>query len=284
MVFRAKRTSENMAVALFCAVILYFVHGFIGEISLGSDIAEKIVSIICAALRLCLPSLVFMGLQKNANFEKIVLEKSEKPSVISNIRITFVGFSVVFVFGIFYGMAFPSAAVSYAYTDPVSIILTFISAVAVPAFLEEYLYRELFCRELTVHGHLFAIISSALLFGLMHFSYYSFPYAFICGTVIGFVYLKTGSVKYTVALHFAQNLLSYVLSVIGSLVDGDIYFKIIMSAVVVICVIALPTLYFLIPNNYEKFAEKEYGNVTSSAFLTFPMVVLIACILILNFL
>lgn len=282
MVFRAKRTSENMALALFCAVILYFIHGFMSEISFGA-IADKLISLVCAAMRLLIPALVFTGLQKNARFEKISLESSPKQPVISNIRITFIGFSVVFVFGIFYGMAFPSAAVSYAYTDPISMILTFVSAVAVPAFLEEYLYRELFCRELTVHGNLFAIISSALLFGLMHFSYYSFPYAFICGLVIGFVYLKTGSVKYTVALHFAQNLFSYVLSVIGSLVAGDIYFKILMGTVVAVSAAALPTVYFLIPSNYGKFTEKEYGNVTSSAFLTFPMVILIACILILNF-
>lgn len=282
MVFRAKRTSENMALALFCAVILYFIHGFMSEISFGA-IADKLISLVCAAMRLLIPVLVFTGLQKNARFEKISLESSPKQPVISNIRITFIGFSVVFAFGIFYGMAFPSAAVSYAYTDPISMILTFVSAVAVPAFLEEYLYRELFCRELTVHGNLFAIISSALLFGLMHFSYYSFPYAFICGLVIGFVYLKTGSVKYTVALHFAQNLFSYVLSVIGSLVAGDIYFKILMGTVVVVSAAALPTVYFLIPSNYGKFTEKEYGNVTSSAFLTFPMVILIACILILNF-
>ncbi|MBO5005954.1 MAG: CPBP family intramembrane metalloprotease, partial [Clostridia bacterium] len=279
MVFRAKRTSENMALALFCAVILYFIHGFMSEISFGA-IADKLISLVCAAMRLLIPALVFTGLQKNARFEKISLESSPKQPVISNIRITFIGFSVVFVFGIFYGMAFPSAAVSYAYTDPISMILTFVSAVAVPAFLEEYLYRELFCRELTVHGNLFAIISSALLFGLMHFSYYSFPYAFICGLVIGFVYLKTGSVKYTVALHFAQNLFSYVLSVIGSLVAGDIYFKILMGTVVAVSAAALPTVYFLIPSNYGKFTEKEYGNVTSSAFLTFPMVILIACILI----
>ncbi|MBE6653998.1 MAG: CPBP family intramembrane metalloprotease [Ruminococcaceae bacterium] len=282
MVFRAKRTSENMALALFCAVILYFIHGFMSEISFGA-IEDKLISLVFAAMRLLIPVLVFTGLQKNARFEKISLESSPKQPVISNIRITFIGFSVVFVFGIFYGMAFPSAAVSYAYTDPISMILTFVSAVAVPAFLEEYLYRELFCRELTVHGNLFAIISSALLFGLMHFSYYSFPYAFICGLVIGFVYLKTGSVKYTIALHFAQNLFSYVLSVIGSLVAGDIYFKILMGTVVVVSAAALPTVYFLIPSNYGKFTEKEYGNVTSSAFLTFPMVILIACILILNF-
>jgi len=271
-----------MALALFCAVILYFIHGFMSEISFGA-IEDKLISLVFAAMRLLIPVLVFTGLQKNARFEKISLESSPKQPVISNIRITFIGFSVVFVFGIFYGMAFPSAAVSYAYTDPISMILTFVSAVAVPAFLEEYLYRELFCRELTVHGNLFAIISSALLFGLMHFSYYSFPYAFICGLVIGFVYLKTGSVKYTIALHFAQNLFSYVLSVIGSLVAGDIYFKILMGTVVVVSAAALPTVYFLIPSNYGKFTEKEYGNVTSSAFLTFPMVILIACILILNF-
>ncbi len=284
MFFRAKRTSENMAVALFAAVILYFVHVSVSESSFGNVITYKMVSIVFSVFRLLIPALIFLHMQKKSGFEKMAVENGNDRSVSANVRITFVAFALVFVFGVFYSMAFPGAGSSYSFDGPVSAVLTLISAVIVPAFLEEYLYRELFCRELTVHGHLFAIISSALLFGLMHFSYYSFPYAFICGLVIGFVYLKTGSAKYTVALHFANNLLSFILSIVGSLTDADTYFRVLMGTVIVICALALPTVYFLLPKNCEAFDGKEYGNASSSAFLTFPMAVLIACILILNFL
>ena len=283
MFFRAKRTSENMALSLFSAVILYFVHICVSDISFGSVIASKLVSTVFAALRLLVPAFVFLRMQKRSGFEKMVIEKPFDRSPAPSIRITFVAFALVFVFGVFYSMAFPDAGSAYSFDDPVLAVITLISAVIVPAFLEEYLYRELFCRELTVYGHLFAIIGSALFFGLMHFSYYSFPYAFICGLVIGFVYLKTGSVKYTVALHLANNLLSYILSIVGSLTDGETYFRVLMVTVVVICAVALPTMCFLIPSSFVKFSGKEHGNASSSAFLTFPMTILIACILILNF-
>lgn len=283
MFFRAKRTSENMALSLFSAVILYFVHVCVSDISFGSVIASKLVSTVFAALRLLVPAFVFLCMQKRSGFEKMVIEKPFDRSPAPSIRITFVAFALVFVFGVFYSMAFPNAGSAYSFDDPVLAVITLISAVIVPAFLEEYLYRELFCRELTVYGHLFAIIGSALFFGLMHFSYYSFPYAFICGLVIGFVYLKTGSVKYTVALHLANNLLSYILSIVGSLTDGETYFRVLMVTVVVICAVALPTMCFLIPSSFVKFSGKEHGNASSSAFLTFPMTILIICILILNF-
>lgn len=283
MFFRAKRTSENMALSLFSAVILYFVHVCVSDISFGSVIASRLVSTVFAALRLLVPAFVFLRMQKRSGFEKMVIEKPFDRSPAPSIRITFVAFALVFVFGVFYSMAFPDAGSAYSFDDPVLAVITLISAVIVPAFLEEYLYRELFCRELTVYGHLFAIIGSALFFGLMHFSYYSFPYAFICGLVIGFVYLKTGSVKYTVALHLANNLLSYILSIVGSLTDGETYFRVLMVTVVVICAVALPTMCFLIPSSFVKFSGKEHGNASSSAFLTFPMTILIICILILNF-
>ena len=272
-----------MALSLFSAVILYFVHICVSDISFGSVIASKLVSTVFAALRLLVPAFVFLRMQKRSGFEKMVIEKPFDRSPAPSIRITFVAFALVFVFGVFYSMAFPDAGSAYSFDDPVLAVITLISAVIVPAFLEEYLYRELFCRELTVYGHLFAIIGSALFFGLMHFSYYSFPYAFICGLVIGFVYLKTGSVKYTVALHLANNLLSYILSIVGSLTDGETYFRVLMVTVVVICAVALPTMCFLIPSSFVKFSGKEHGNASSSAFLTFPMTILIACILILNF-
>lgn len=284
MFFRAKRTSENIAVALFAAVILYFVHVSVSETSFGNIIADKLVSVLFSALRLIVPSLIFLRMQKKAGFSRMPVGSEGSASVSANVRITFVAFALVFVFGVFYSMAFPDAGSPLVVDSVASAVLTLISAVIVPAFLEEYLYRELFCRELTVHGNLFAVISSALLFGLMHFSYYSFPYAFICGLIIGFVYLKTGSVKYTVALHLANNLVSFVLSLIGSFVGSDTHFRVVMGTVIVICAFALPTVYFLLPKNCERFGGKEYGNAGSSAFLTFPMTVLIACILILNFL
>lgn len=272
-----------MAIALLAGVILYFVHSAAVEISFPNETVNALVSLVFSLFRLAVPAAIFLYAQKHAGFERINLEKAPDSSVKYNVMLAFVGFTIIFAFGVLYSAAFPNAGVSYTYTDPLSSFITICSCALVPAVFEEYLYRKLFCCELTVHGNAFAVISSSLLFALMHFSSYTFPYAFICGLVIGFVYIKTGSVRYTAAIHFANNFLSYLLSVLGAGMDNTEYFKMLMVIITVLCALALAAIYFILPNNYEKFSSKEYANVSSSAFLTFPMVVLIICALILNF-
>ncbi|MBO5908198.1 MAG: CPBP family intramembrane metalloprotease, partial [Clostridia bacterium] len=178
--------------------------------------------------------------------------------------------------------AFPMAAVSVGDKSATSICITIISSALVPAVFEEYLYRRFLCKEFTIHGGAFAIIISALLFALAHFSFNNFPYAFVCGLVLGVVYLKTGSVKYTVAIHFANNFLGYTLSLIGSEMNSIDYMNMIVLIVIALVVMTVGAVYVIFPNK-EKFAFCQSGNVASSAFLTFPMVVYIFCSMLMNF-
>lgn len=273
-----------MALALFAGVILYFLYSVaISEIEFQSDTVSTLVSLIFALLFQLVPAAVFLRMQKLSMLEKIKLEKSQEGSVRDNILLAFVGFALIFIFGLLYTAAFPMAAASYDDKTFGQTLLSVISCAVIPAVCEELLYRRLFCRELTVYGNAFAVIGSSLLFALVHYSYYVFPYAFICGLVLGFVYTKTGSVRYTMGIHFMNNLGSYILSRISAGLTYIFYLRLMIILFSVLFVLMLCALHLLSPNISRKFSSKEYGNVSSSAFLTFPMVVFIACAIIMNF-
>ena len=79
--------------------------------------------------------------------------------------------------------------------------------------MEEIFYRKMMIDRLGVYGDLPAILISGLVFGLIHGNFSQFFYAAIIGVVLGYVYIKTGKIRYTVALHMAINLVGSVYSV-----------------------------------------------------------------------
>lgn len=84
-------------------------------------------------------------------------------------------------------------------------LLVCISTVLVPALAEEFACRGLVLGFLRKFGDGFAIIMSALLFGLMHGNFEQIPFAFLVGLVLGFVTVKSGSIWVAVAIHAFNN-------------------------------------------------------------------------------
>lgn len=284
MVFRAKRTSENIAVSLMAGLLFYWLYAiFVSEIEFKNSIVKMLVAIAFSVLFQAVPAVVFTNMQRAAKFEKIETKSAPNGSAKYNILLAFAGFELIFIFGLLYSAAFPMATVSYANDGVIMTILSVIKCAVVPAVCEEFLYRKLFCRELTVFGSTFAVIGSSLLFGLAHYSYYTFPYAFICGFVLGFVYIKTGSVRYTVGIHFMNNLITYILSRVSSGMEYISYTRLMMMILVIMFVLLLVVLRMLAPNISKRFSNGDYGNVASSAFLTFSMILFIASAVIMNF-
>lgn len=82
-----------------------------------------------------------------------------------------------------------------------------------PVF-EEILFRKLICDRMVQYGQRTAILISGLMFGLFHMNFNQFFYAALLGGFFAFIYVKTGSLKYTIGLHMAVNFLG---SVVGGL-------------------------------------------------------------------
>lgn len=81
-----------------------------------------------------------------------------------------------------------------------------VMVVAAP-LVEEYIFRKQLIDRMQRYGQKTAVILSALLFGLFHGNFSQFFYAFALGLVFGYVYVKTGRLRYSIGLHMMINLL-----------------------------------------------------------------------------
>ncbi|MBQ7318874.1 MAG: CPBP family intramembrane metalloprotease [Clostridia bacterium] len=98
-------------------------------------------------------------------------------------------------------------------------ILMFIGTAIVPAFCEELLFRGLVLGNLLPYGKTSAILSSALLFGLMHQNLGQMLYATMAGVVLGIIYVETRSIWASTLMHFLNNLSSVINSILWDRLD-----------------------------------------------------------------
>ena len=78
--------------------------------------------------------------------------------------------------------------------------------------LEEIFFRKLVIDRLRHFGDLPAVLISGVLFGLIHGNFSQFFYAAMFGILAGYVYIYTGKLRYTVALHMILNLVGGVIT------------------------------------------------------------------------
>lgn len=101
-------------------------------------------------------------------------------------------------------------------------LLTLISTAIVPALVEEFAFRGLVMGSLKKYGSGFAVISSAILFGLIHGNFEQIPFAFLMGLFLGYSVIITGSLRIAICVHFFNNFISVVFSFIPNSISVEI--------------------------------------------------------------
>ena len=100
-------------------------------------------------------------------------------------------------------------------------VIYFIYIAVIPAIAEELLFRKLVCGELRRYGIGVAVISSGVLFGLMHANAGQVLYASASGMILAWLFVKTGSVIYPIILHFVNNAVSAVVVIVEARYSYD---------------------------------------------------------------
>ena len=94
----------------------------------------------------------------------------------------------------------------YEIPETVPGLVLYVIALAVaPAFIEEMIFRGIVMQSLRRYGDIFALVASALIFGIFHLNMVQMPYAFILGLCIGYFVMRTGSLWVGVIIHFINN-------------------------------------------------------------------------------
>lgn len=117
-----------------------------------------------------------------------------------------------------------------------SLWVTAIFTVLCAPIFEELLFRKLICGRVIKYGEGVAVVVSGLLFGLFHMNFNQFFYAFFLGCFLAFIYVKTGTLKYTIILHMVLNFFGTVLGGIIMTLDQSDPLMMIIMAVYSLCI------------------------------------------------
>lgn len=90
-----------------------------------------------------------------------------------------------------------------------TIIFVLVHVIIAP-FLEELFFRGLILERLRRYGDVFAVLTTAMMFSLLHSSLQSFPSAFISGLLFGLLAVWTGSFLSPAIVHALNNALSVI--------------------------------------------------------------------------
>lgn len=180
-------------------------------------------------------------------------------------------------FGIGYNVDFPESPKGIF-----GFFLTFISTVITPALVEEFACRGLILGHLKKYGEGFAIIVSALLFGLMHGNFEQIPFAFLVGLVLGYITVKSGSIWPAVAVHAFNNFVSVAFEYFLSAFSVDIQ-NVLYSFFLILCLLSGIIAILLLKNKSEAYKLSPADTEGSEKekykwFFTSPVVIIFVCI------
>jgi membrane protease YdiL (CAAX protease family) len=155
-----------------------------------------------------------------------------------------------------------------------------------PALFEEFAFRGVMMQSLRRYGDKFAIVASALVFGVFHGNIVQAPFAFLLGLVMGYLAIATGSVWTAVLIHFANNLNSVLLSIYQQ-GHGDGAINEIYYAELIIALLAGATALVLFRSNKTRntLAPAPVGvskKGRMSAFLLSPAMIILLILLVGN--
>ncbi len=141
-----------------------------------------------------------------------------------------------------------------------SIVILMLSTVLVPAFCEELFFRGFIMTNLMPLGRNFAIISSGVIFGLVHGNHDQIFFAAVAGIAFGFIYAETGTIWCGVVAHMLNNFIAVAETVLwGTLKTGTaIKINVVIEAFVMLCGV-ISIIYLVKIRKKEKREEMADG-------------------------
>ena len=165
------------------------------------------------------------------------------------------------------------------------IFIAVLSTAVLPAVIEEFIIRGVVMQPLRRFGDKFAIVASALIFGIMHGNMVQIPYTLVAGLFFGYLVVATGSIWPSIILHFINNFYSVaVLAVYDNAGDSvGATVSALFIGLFVISGIIGGLIYF--PMNYKTPLKKgvntlKTGEKFSALFVNVPMIFAIIFLLL----
>lgn len=254
---KAKKYAFTIGMAMILFVILQMVSSLVLSFTLPTYLSDKFD--ISTILVIENSLILIISLSLSSLFIKfystdIVKEKRKELKGTQKFEIIFMGIAVI---------AFIQFIVTYLYEkfginqDVIAnagivpqktfggILIFIIGMALIPALFEELLFRNWILNASKKYGKVFAIVFSAVLFGLYHMNVSQGVFAFLIGVLFGVIAVGTGTIKYTCLLHFLNNLYACLGMILGT---ESIAFKFLFNIVIAVSIVGAMLIIKNLPN------------------------------------
>lgn len=262
-IFITKRKFKNFAFVVGAGIIIYIgiqtILSLICSIALPSLFNEclnetditLIMQIILQVVSLGIASIFVLSyVEKENNLPVKNITAKQK------VKIVFISIMIIFALQYLLTLVvYPSIGLDYSSTDMFDInsdssvfskIILVLALAVTPAIFEELFFRKAIIDLSSKFGKKFALIFSALLFGIIHMNLSQGLFAFIIGIIFGIIYLYTNDIKLTMIIHFINNGFATLEMILPE--NGAIA----IASVLLICLIIGVVLFIKLLSNREK--------------------------------
>ncbi len=183
------------------------------------------------------------------------------------------------------GLEFTSGLEDIAINSPSDFIFMSLFMAVCPAILEEFIFRGVVLQPLRRYGDWFAIITSAIMFSLLHGNMVQVPYTVVCGLYLGYLTVATGSIWPSIVLHFFNNFFSVVVTTLDCNMDsmkaGLISYSILGGLVIIGIIFGV---LFKKMNYKHRFAKGvkslKFGDKLVATYLNVPMIIALIILIV----
>ena len=198
--------------------MFYMIYSWIlGPLPEGEPISIVISEISYGLIYLTVfivPALIYRFLSKNTRIRPLDLFKPMNRASLKYVFLTItIGFTCSYITSILFSLLGITEMIMPSQTAPepmafYQFLLAVFTTAIVPAICEEFLFRSTILSNLLPYGQGFAIITSAVLFGLMHQNIIQIFYTTMAGILLGYAYVKTKSYLCVFLIHFCNNFIN----------------------------------------------------------------------------
>ena len=216
--FFSKIGFNYLIFGLVSLIIQIIVINIIGGVNhnILSDI--NILAIISSICNYILPFPLFFYLMRKIEKQNLEKQSLSLKKFLLYLAITFtlmwignlVGVTVTSLIGNLFQIDISNPVEYLINSSDIWLNLLLISIIG-PIF-EEIFFRKFLIDRTIKYGARVSIILSAVIFGFFHGNISQLFYAFLLGGFFAYVYIKTGKIIYTIALHIIVNLMGSVVS------------------------------------------------------------------------
>ena len=279
-----KRISALLGGALLLAMVLFYAFAYLETRMSGGFVWLLLLRTLSTVLVFIIPMLF---LRTAFRKEGLTVPASAKKASLNKTLVTILSsFGLIVIAEVLYAAVFPTVVREVGVSAERSFfenILLFLAASVVPAAVEEIFFRGVVLRHLRVFRTSLAILMSALIFALFHFSVTLFPLAFVCGWIISAAYVSTGSLFAAIGIHFLENAFWFFSETVQ--VCAPEMHSLLMRGAVAVCVLLSSAGLPFLKENVIAFLEDEVkDSAPSSRFWSLPMLLFIAVSVIIQLL